>query len=148
MNAYDRAKELLAAISVMPGEATRDEITAALDAADQARREARQVSDAIEAIAKDWIAENGEVVIGETRYYVGPKKTIKPRSIALIFETLHKRGTADLLACLSSDPFKQGTVKKTVGQEVWDTLYEVKVDVNLEAGELTEKIKKANDAFN
>jgi len=146
VNALDRATAILAKLEAV-ADPTRDEIAEAIDAGEQAVREAKAIRERIESIATAWIQANEEIRIGDIRYYVGMSKTIKPKSIPAIYSALIAQGQDAMLACLNSDPFKQGTVKKTLGECAWGELYEVRIKANLETGEVTEKLKKANDNF-
>lgn len=52
-------------------------------------------------------------VVGETRYYVGVKKSTRCKDIREVALRLLQAGGADLLAvCLSSDPFKPSATKQ------------------------------------
>jgi hypothetical protein len=74
--------------------------------------------------------------VGEVRYYVGRKLKTRCRDPKATFDGILEATGGDMDAvkeCLSSDPFKQGAVKRIEGID-FPKLYEVTVDDELREG--------------
>jgi hypothetical protein len=99
----------------------------------QAMNEAVKVIDAaVQEALLEYCQKTGDVYHpgSKTRYYAGhPSETKRLVDVDKIHETVLEAvggDEASYLECLSSNAFKQATVKKVVGQEVWSKLYETK----------------------
>jgi hypothetical protein len=81
----------------------------------------KNVRDKLKALFITHIQENGPIINGTIRYFVDDDRETKcthvPRTIEAI---LTKSGIDDLIACLSSQPFKPATTIRFLGDSVGD----------------------------
>jgi hypothetical protein len=101
-----------------------------------------------EQLAK-WIEKNGEITMGDVRYYVGTTKSHKPHDLRY---ALHRTleavgGDLDALAdALSSDAFKAGHAKKILGEH-FDEVFATTEKLDLRTGKPARELKVVNTKF-
>lgn len=90
-----------------------------------------------------------EINIGDVRYYVGNKKTIKCRDNRRTVEALLNATGGDFekfVECLSSNALKHGACRTVLGDE-FDSHFEEKVDTDLKTGAPTREVKRIDARF-
>jgi hypothetical protein len=131
--------------------ATHDEVLEALDAAEELLRRAKLIKAEIEKAAVKWIKQNRrDLVCGDIRYYVGRSKSVKVRDHADVVRAVlaARDGDMDCIGeYLSSDAWKQGSVRELVGDDRHKLLFEVVFKDDLETGNAKQGLEKANKAF-
>ncbi|MCR4331803.1 MAG: hypothetical protein NUV34_03740, partial [Sulfuricaulis sp.] len=83
-----------------------------------------------------WIQANGDLTIGDKRYYVGPEKTTKSIDNARTLEALLTATDGDVQAIaglLSSQPYKHGSCRGVLGDQ-WDKCFIVEEKLDLKTG--------------
>ena len=95
-------------------------------------------------------AQDTDIQVGDVRYYVGTKKTTKCQDkagtiIALLEQTSGDFG--DVAECLSSQPFKHGTVKGKIDEQTFDQLFTVEEQQDLKEGKPKRGLQVVNTRF-
>jgi hypothetical protein len=101
------------------------------------KRKLREFDQELKAEMVRWIDANGEIEIGTRRFYVGPKRTVKVIDKEAAAESLLEALGGDLtefVECLTSEPFKQGHVKKLVGPNRHNELFRTETVTELKEG--------------
>lgn len=114
------------------------------------KREIRRVDDLFENIFIEWIQANGDLQIGDVRYYVGTPKDTKcinvPATLAALLEATG--GDFDrVCGCLSSNAIKHGAAKKVLPEDEFSKLFSVTEKVTLEEGKPKKSLLTKNDRY-
>lgn len=131
---------------------TQDDVNTALDLlhrAQLAASRARDIKSLCEGKLAEWIDKNGEINLGEVRYYVGTTKTHKPKDIRGAVADLLDACHGDLDAfcdLLSSNPFKCGEVKKAL-QDKFEQSFLTEFKLDLRTGKPARELKQVNTRF-
>jgi len=75
--------------------------------------------------------QGGEVRVGNTKYYESAKRTVKCIDKVGVFEALVDKFRGDelkVLDCMTTEPFRQGSVKRLIGEKAHAKLFKVKID--------------------
>jgi hypothetical protein len=118
----------------------------------------REVSDGTDAFLKEWIEANGEIEIGDKRWYVGPVKKVKCRDVARAAQCIATvfgiSGTAELAAfvsLLASDALKQGAVRKALEErglpDMFDELFDTTVEKDVQTGKVLKRVHEVDGRF-
>lgn len=124
------------------------EMILAVDSLCHLASEVRQLRD--EAL-KPWIEANGEIIIGEDKWFVGPNKKEKDRDVGATFDCLHDLAGSDhaaFVSLLSTNAFKPGAVKRFLKDKSVPDMYEVLFDVTVEMDVQTKRPKKTVQRIN
>lgn len=108
---------VLSVICDLNNDSTVEQFAQAMGVAADLMYVARVLKQAAEQRAVAYIKANGEVQIGDKRYYLGHDKTWKPiNDAAIMDEVLEKTGgDADaVIGCLSANPWKRTAVKAII----------------------------------
>lgn len=90
-------------------------------------------------------SDSGNFTFGDTRYYVGTKKKIKPLGNWQIMEALLEQTGGDakqMAGCLASDAWKQGGIKKLVGDDKHKELFETIEELEVKTGKPKKELKQ------
>lgn len=139
-------KQVLALGTSAPAEAVAD----VLNRVQVLTREIKRVKDLWEQIAIEWIQANGDLQIGDMRYYVGHPKTTKCNDIPATVEALMQATGGDFRAfceCLSAGAIKHGAAKKVLAESDFARLFSVTEQTSLEEGKPTKKLCSVNERF-
>ncbi len=138
------------AVHQISTESRAEDIITVMNAVDVALTAMKDLKASLDQNVIAWIKEHGDLVNGSIRYYVGNPPKTNCISIRRTTETLLEvsGGDMDQLAdCMSSEPFKHGTVRKLlegVGMaEKYDELFVTVRPDKLQEG----KLQKTNDQF-
>jgi hypothetical protein len=126
------------------------EVLALLDGWRQRERDVRRL---LEDRLAEIIRETGrDIVVGPVRYYLGTKRTTKVRDHAAALLALFEHTGGDfgrVAEFLSSDAFKHGGIRKSVGDARFAELFEVTEETELKEGkpERVRKLMKFDERF-
>lgn len=135
---------------VEAGEALLDQVVAALDLIACLKRWVKQVDQRLEAAVIEWINKNGEIVIGDIRYYVGTQSHTKCNDIKNAVEAVLRAVGGDvdgLVACIASDGLKPGATRETVGEDAFNRLFTKIVMPDLKTGRPLERLQRIDTKF-
>lgn len=110
-----------------------------------------RLRDLLNEATAEKVRADGPFVLGEEKFYVGPKTTVKCRDVRAVYPFLLKLTEGDeqaVLNCLASDAWKHGAVRSLIaeriltGQDVdklFDDLFETKTVEVIKTGKPTRK---------
>lgn len=130
-------------------ESDADQVCIAIDAIDNAKRRIREIDAALKKSLIDWINRNGDITIGSKRYYVGNKKTTKPRDLERLCEAAITAAEGDFATfadSLSANAFKPGACKKLLG-DAWDRHFEETIADDVKTGKPKKVINMIDERF-
>lgn len=148
-------KELLdtidAAIAAIEnGEASPDQVLAAIDFTQRLKEIHAQLKDRLEVAAIAFIKKHGDIQDGTRRFYVGVAKTTKCTDLRGTIEAvlLASGGDFDAFAgCLSSNAFKPGACKDILG-EAFGKLFKTSDEDEMREGKpAKQKLQKVDTRF-
>jgi hypothetical protein len=129
-----------------------DTVAAVIDRVGYVEKQLKEFKASLEERLTEWVKTNGDLTIGDVRYYLGTKKTTKcanvPETIQAILETTG--GDFDRLCeHLSSGCVKYGAAKETLGDERFGLLFTVAEETEIREGKpvKVKRLQKTNDAF-
>lgn len=143
----DRFRNLLASITI---EADEDLVASAISSVDLLGEIYRELRGLRDVVVMDWLEANGDLEIGDVRYYVGTKRRTKVRDAALALEALLELTAGDLVAigeAMVSEPFKQGHFRGLAGDETWEEHFRVEVDRDLKTGKPKKSLQRGDKRF-
>lgn len=121
-------------------------IRADLDAIKAAVRQAEAM---LQVQMIEWINCNGDLMIGDIRYYVGKTTKTKCRDNAKTIEALLTAAEGDVesvASYLSSQPWKHGACRTALG-EAFDECFEVTEDIDVKTGKPLKSVKSVDTSF-
>jgi hypothetical protein len=98
----------------------------------------------------EYIEANGDVTIGEVRYYAGYEKETKCVDVGGVILHLLDAVVGDydaLAGFLCANPIKHGAVKKTLSPEVYDRLFVTSLKPDLKEGKPVKKVLAVKPEF-
>jgi hypothetical protein len=111
---------------------------------------ARELKKQFDEQLLEYIEANGDVTIGEVRYYAGYEKETKCVNVAgAMLALLHEVGGDMEVACshLSSSPLKHGAVKKVLPPEMYDQFFVTSLKPDLKEGKPVKKVLAVKPEF-
>ena len=150
MNTEPLKTTLRAINTVESGEATRDQVLAALNFLDALKEATRGLGERLEPAVIKWIEANGEISFGDIRYYVGPNKTTKCKDLTETAATLLELGGVEtLVKGLSTSAFKHGACRTLIEDSaIYDKLFETTEVQDLKTGTAKPpRLQKVNERF-
>lgn len=121
-----------------------------LNAAGFMKEKLKELATKCDEILKAFIQKNGDIEVGTCRWYVGTETHHKPRDHGTVLKTLlaHFDGDMDSLAnTLASDAWKTGAVRKALGDDVFEALFDTIVRADVKTGKPVKKLKKADERY-
>lgn len=115
LDLLSKTDEAIAAIE--SGEATREQVIAALAFMDRLSAVRTNLKTRIDGACLQWVKQNGEFDDGVKKYYVGKDKTVKVRNLRNCVQSVltHLGGDIDsFILCLSTGAFKPATTIKAL----------------------------------
>jgi len=110
---------------------------------------AREIKSIVAEKLAEWIDQNGEITVGDIRYYVGKSKTQKPRDLREVADRVLTAVAGDLDAfvdVLAANAFKPGAAKKLLGDQ-FDEVFETTEKLDLRTGKPARELKVVNTKF-
>jgi len=98
----------------------------------------------------EWIDGNGDLEMGEKRWYVGTTKRVKLRDSFAAAEALLDATGGDLVEfceALASEPFKQGHMRTVLGDAEHERLFSVDIVKDLKTGKPRREVKQTDKRF-
>ena len=149
-NLQQATEAALAVIQREEGLVTQDEVVKALDLRSNLKAFVRELDGQIEAAVIRWINQNGEIEVGDVRYYVGTEKTTKcvdpRRAIEAIFDAVGADFDS-FLSTLVSQPFKPATTRTVVGDDVADSLFVTSTQEDVKTGKPRKRLQVVDSRF-
>lgn len=137
-------KSIMAIIATTAPEQIKD----VLDRLDLMADRIKECRSKLEASMIDWIRENGDLVIGPVRYYVGVKKTTKcinvPEAVTEIL-TACDGDLEKMCQAFAAQPIKHGYVKTILPEDVYARLFKTSDEDELKEGK--PKLQKFDERF-
>lgn len=131
-------------------DASLDELSAALDAAEWLLARAKTIDRLIRQIAIDWVDRNGEFNIGDMHYWVGFATAVKclnvPQTGLAVLEAA--AGDMDrLFGVLVAQPFKHASVRDVIDKKIYNSLFTTYRTAKLVNGVPERALKQADKHF-
>lgn len=127
------------------------ELLTAMEYVTALKEATRLLSEKVEAGAIQWIEANGEIEVGETRYYVGPNRTTKCKDLGATLEAVLKATGGDFtetVRCLSTSAFKHGAAREILPADEYEALFETTEVMDLKEGNAKPaRLQKVNARF-
>ena len=139
-------------MQIEAGEVSPDRVLEVLDAVDFAARTFTDFKRRVEKVAIAFINLRGDLVQGSVRRFVGHPKEVKLRDgkasevMVLLFDACGG-DFGQVCEYLASGPFKQGAIKKLIGDEKHEELFETIVKEKLEEGKPVKQLIKIDSTF-
>lgn len=131
---------------------TRDHVervSVLLDRVKAAKDLIRQIEQYLTEKMIEYIDANGEITIGDVRYYVGPKKITKcidvPGAVAALL-IASEGDFGKLCEFFTSQPLKYGACKEPLGDQ-WDQFFRVEEVQDLKEGKPKKALQSVNTKF-
>lgn len=127
---------------------TTDQVLHLFNAVQHAEERMKEIKRVMTEGLIAWIEKNGDLEIGDIRYYVGTQKRIKcidPQ--AVIDEFLNNYSYEDLVSSMSSQPFKYGTVRAKIGDARFDELFMTGEAPDLKTGKPKKVVKQVDAKY-
>jgi hypothetical protein len=125
-----------------------------LDRMEVIQQRAKQAKEVIEQAVVEWIEVNGEIEMGDIRWYVGEYKTTKCTNVAeflAIIQTVLEDQPDDIAAIMTSQPFKHGATRSLLEKlnlsGVYDEHFVTESRPNLKTGKPRKGLHKVNEHF-
>lgn len=138
--------ELKDAINSLTTDLTNDQVCELWARVQQAKNAIKDIDAKLKDAMIEWCEANGDLTIGQTRYYVGTKSTVKCPDVQAVLGCVLSQTGGDLDAvgqCLSAGAWKHGAVKGVVGDVLWDRLFERVIEPDLKTGQPRKELKAA-----
>lgn len=129
---------------------TPEQVAEVIEKVDFVAAQVRQIKKILEEQLIDWINANGDLQIGHKRYYVGPYKRYRARDqmrIADVVLSLTQGDLQSFVEYLSASAFKPGMVKKAVGLNEFDELYETVIRDDVKTGKPKKGVHTVDTRF-
>jgi hypothetical protein len=138
------AEELTAEVPV-------DDVALALDYLDQLEWRVREAKAKLREAVRGWMLGTGtkEIVVGETLWFIGPKKKEKVRDLKAAIEALYVATGGDFDAfveALSVNAIKPGQAKKVLGP-AFDTHFETIIEQDVQTKQPKRELQSVNTRF-
>ena len=149
-NVQQATEAALAVIQREEGLVTQDDVVKALDLCQNPKAVVRELDAQIEAAVIQWINQNGDIEVGDIRYYVGTEKTTKCIDPRRTLEAVFDAVGADFdsfLGTLVSQPFKPATTRTIVGDDVADSLFVTSTQEDVKTGKPRKRLQVSNEKF-
>lgn len=128
----------------------REQVVQAIDRIDFLKRTARELDQQLKAALIEWIDANGEITIGESRYYVGSKKAVKCRDAEQTLEALMTATGGDFAKvcdCLTSNAWKHGAARGVLDDAEFERCFHTVVQKEAKTGRAVREVKQINERF-
>lgn len=125
---------------------TPDQVCEVWTRVENAKAAARELGQLLEGAIIEWIEANGDLTIGDQRYYVGTERKVTCTDNAGTMDAVLFAGggeEAALLECLSSQPWKHGAVRGLIGDDDFNRLFKTEVRPDLKTGKPKKVVKRA-----
>lgn len=133
---------------------TESELSTAVDSIellDALGQRVKELKAQHEAALIEYLAENGDIEIGDRRYYVGQAKNVKCNSVPKAFYAMieHYDGDFEQIAkeCLSSNAIKHGAFKTVLGEDKFRVHFTTTVVPDLKTGKPKKVVGKQDKRF-
>lgn len=110
-------------------------------------RDAKSAKSMLKERMAEWCEVNGDLTIGETRYYAGHENETKCLDVRGALEALMHGDIDTLINCLRSDPFKPSVCREAMPPLEYDRLFETKQKPVLKEGKPKKQLLARPPAF-
>jgi hypothetical protein len=146
-NILARARSAVNAITEPHG-VDQDAVMKAMDSVQLLKDEVRQLAGVCEAAIIRWIEENGDITVGDVRYYVGPEYKHKCVNVPAAVEAVLNATGGDMKVfcdCLTSQPFKPASTRKVLGEDT--PLFETTTELDIKTGKPKRGLQRSDARF-
>lgn len=133
-------------------ELSPDEVAVRLDRLVALKQQVKELSELFEAALFAWLAENGELTVGQIVWFIGNDKQTKCRNVKATLAALLELSGGDLDAvadCLGASAWKHGTIRRLLDErgcgEKFGELFEETIKRDVDNRPL--KVVSVNKAF-
>ncbi|HEX8523413.1 MAG TPA: hypothetical protein VF669_14260 [Tepidisphaeraceae bacterium] len=137
-------------VVALPEELSLDRLLLWLDLSAVLIARAKQMRARVEEVAIEWIDNNGPITIGTANYTVAHPTIIKCVDAARCFDLVMQACNGDVgvfCAYLRADPFKYGSVRELLGQEVFQQVFRTEFRPKLVEGKPRKRLKMSDERF-
>jgi hypothetical protein len=136
--------------SALDADTPRETLLMAMEFVAALKEATRLLSERVESKAIEWIGQNGEIEVGEVRYYVAPNRTTKCKDLGRTLEAMLKATGGDFaetVRCLSTGAFKPGACRELLPEDEFVDLFETVETPDLKEGKPKKRLQKVNERF-
>lgn len=136
---------------VLAGEATADDVLTTINVVDRLKALTRELAEKSETAVVEWLKTNGDLEVGEVRYYAGVSKTTKCRDHDGTIQAILAAAGGDLgkvAQCLGANAWKTGACRELLPADEYEGLFEVVESADLRTGKPKVKVQKFDGRFN
>jgi len=129
---------------------THDHIRHMQDAVEAAVARVAEVRTVWTQALIEWINANGDLVVGDIRYYVGTSKTTKCIDKGQTLFNILDAAAGDLdsvARCLSANAWKPGECRGILKGELWDENFTVEPVMDLKTGKPKKQVNRVDSKF-
>ncbi len=126
-----------------------DDVAELMQRIDFAKQHLRELEQQFKAALIEWINTNGDLTIGDKRYYVTTAKRTKPKDLAALTEAVMQATGGDFdkfVKTLGANAYKLGACKTVLGDE-WDIHFTVEPVDDLKTGKPKKEVKCIDERF-
>lgn len=133
-------------------ESPAEQVVNLILARDAAKERLREACAGVDAFLKEWLEANGELELGDKRFFVGTETKKKDRDVARTYQCLRELSKpVELVGLLSTSAFKPGAVEKFLAEkgvpDMFGELFDVTVETDLKTGKPLKKVREVNQRF-
>lgn len=143
-------RDILAQVANLSPDATQDEVLDVLGRIAAAKDAIRELGSMAEEAAIQWIEANGDIEVGDVRYYVGTNRTTKCTDTRATMEAALNATGGDIDAMcelLSSGAWKPGACRKTLSPDDFDMLFTTSETLDLKTGKPKRGLQRVDQRF-
>ncbi len=137
-------------VMALSADSPRDELCAALDAAEWLMCRARTIDRLLKQIAIAWIDKNGDFSIGNMHYAVGYSLSVKCLNVLQTGHAVLDAAGGELdqfIHVLVAQPFKHASVRNVIGKRLHDQLFSARRTGRLINGVPERVLKRMDQRF-
>lgn len=137
------------AVRKIDATATVDDVAEALALLAGMKERIKDLEAELEERMVDYVSDHGSITIGETRYWVGPRKTTRCVNVPGAIQALLEATGGDFetfCTFLSSQPLKHGACREPLGEQ-WPFYFQTQEELELKTGQPLKRLQKADTRF-
>lgn len=130
-------------------DASAEQVAETLMHLETVERAVKEVRRSFDEAFQSWLEQHGSLTVGETRYYVGQKSSVKVIDKAAAFDALVKATGGDaarLAEILVASPFKTAAAREALG-DLFEQHFSTIVEMGTKEGKPVREVKALNPKF-
>jgi hypothetical protein len=143
-------RDFLAMVASLSPESSQDEVLDVLQRISVAKQAIKELEAMAEESAIQWIDQNGDIVVGDVRYYVGKTKTTKCVDVRATMDAALTATGGDVDAMtelLSSGAWKHGACRKVLSPDDYERLFITTEKPDLKTDEPKRSLQRVDQRF-